>query len=106
MAPVVPVAPALMLLDEPTNHLDVHQQITLLQRLRALADGGRGVLMSLHDVNLAARFCDHVLLLFGKGEWQGGITSSLLTPELLTRLYGHPIEALHGTDGRTAFVAH
>ncbi len=105
MATLLTQDPPLMLLDEPTNHLDLHQQITLLQRLRALADGGRGVLMALHDLNLAARFCDHVLLLFGNGEWQGGSAAALLTPDLLTRLYGHPIETLHSADGRAAFVA-
>lgn len=104
MATLLTQNPPLMLLDEPTNHLDLHQQVTLLERLRSLTDGGRAVLMVLHDINLAARFCDHALLLFGNGEWQAGEAGALLTPALLTRLYGHPIAALDGPGGRPAFV--
>ncbi len=96
--------PQLLLLDEPTNHLDLHQQIVLLERLRGLAGAGRGVLMVLHDVNLAARFCDHLLLLFGDGSWQAGAADPLLDAALLSRLYGHPVAAVAGPAGTRAFL--
>lgn len=87
--------PALYLLDEPTNHLDLHYQIRLLGRMREQSRAAGGALvMALHDVNLAARFCDHVLLLFGDGSALHGPASSLLTAEHLTWLYHHPIEAV------------
>ena len=92
--------PQLFLLDEPTNHLDPHQQITLLKRLVAQTrDETRGLLMILHDVNLASRFCDHVLLLFGNGESLHGATAAVLTAENLQRLYGHPVVTLAGPHG-------
>jgi iron complex transport system ATP-binding protein len=96
--------PAVYLLDEPTNHLDLHHQIRLLGRLRERARAGEGALvMALHDVNLAARFCDHALLLFADGEVLQGPADELLQPGHLTCLYHHPIELVeHG--GRRAFL--
>ena len=96
--------PWLMLLDEPTNHLDLRHQIEILSLLSgSAAAGARTVIMVLHDPNLAARFCDHVLLLFEDGECAHGPAARLLTPEHLERLYGHPVRALR--DGtREVFV--
>ncbi|MFK7739416.1 MAG: ABC transporter ATP-binding protein [Planctomycetota bacterium] len=53
----------LLLLDEPTNHLDLEHALQLRDSLRALADGGRGVLVASHDINLFAPQCDRVVLL-------------------------------------------
>ncbi|MDZ7749239.1 MAG: ABC transporter ATP-binding protein [Halofilum sp. (in: g-proteobacteria)] len=96
--------PAVYLLDEPTNHLDLHHQIRLLGRLRERARSRGGALvMALHDVNLAARFCDHALLIFSDGTTACGSTDELLQPGHLTRLYHHPIEVVHFGE-RRAFV--
>ena len=96
--------PDLMLLDEPVNHLDPHQQIEVLRLLRARADAGSSVLMSLHDAGLAARFADQALLLFGNGEWLCGPTQDVLTEATISRLYGIPVIQLSWGEGRT-FVA-
>ena len=52
--------PQLLLMDEPTNHLDIQHQIEILQWARKLK---LTVLLSIHDLNLAATFCDRLLLL-------------------------------------------
>lgn len=105
LATLLTQAPPLLLLDEPTNHLDLSHQIGALRHLRHLADSdGRGVMMALHDVNLAARYCDHALLLFGDGTWLAGHAAELLTETTLSRLYGHPVRALAGPDGHAAFL--
>lgn len=96
--------PAMMLLDEPVNHLDPHQQVEVLRLMRARADAGHSVLMSLHDAGLAARFADQALLLFGNGEWVCGPTAEVLTEATITRLYGTPVIQLSWPEGRT-FVA-
>ncbi len=84
--------PALLLLDEPLNHLDLHHQRSLLQLLHKLcSDSEKTVMMVLHDPNQALRYCDHVLLLGGKGTWRAGKSEELLTAETLTELYGCPI---------------
>ncbi|VAX00411.1 hypothetical protein MNBD_GAMMA19-2045 [hydrothermal vent metagenome] len=94
--------PQLFLLDEPTNHLDPHHQINLLGLLdQRVADTAnqRASVMILHDINLATRFCDHLILLFGEGEVLCGPAEDILTVETLTRLYGHPVIAVDGPNG-------
>lgn len=82
----------LLLLDEPVNHLDVHHQISALDLLTRLArEQNKTLAIVLHDVNLAARYCDRVLLLFGGGETLQGVTCELLTETNLQRLYHHPM---------------
>lgn len=94
----------LMLLDEPANHLDLHHQIAILDLLtRQTRAQGKALLMISHDINLAARYCDHALLLFGEGETLQGKTTEVLTASNLERLYGHPIRCLE-TEGGRVFV--
>jgi iron complex transport system ATP-binding protein len=96
--------PQLLLLDEPNNHLDPHHQLDTLKLLRARADQGRGVVMTLHDAGLAARFSDRVLLLFGDGEWLSGPTDEMLNAATIGRLYGVAVREVRWEGGRT-FVA-
>ena len=105
IATVLTQDPAVFLLDEPAHQLDLQHQIALLGLLRRLAaEQGRAVLMSLHDINLAARFCHTVLMLFGEGEALSGPAEALLTAENLTRLYRTPVAALPWQGGRV-FIA-
>lgn len=101
--------PKLLLLDEPANHLDLYHQVHALQLLARLAtQQERALVMVLHDVTSAVRYCDHALLLFGEGETLGGVTAEIVTEENLERLYGHPIRRLTGPDGEVwtpAFTA-
>ena len=95
--------PQLFLLDEPSSHLDLSHQVALLDRLVTLARAERrAVVMALHDVNLAARYCDHVLLL-DRGSAVAGPAAQLLTSERLSALYGVPLRSL-SDDGRSVFV--
>jgi len=55
--------PRYLLLDEPTNNLDLRYQVELLRLTRRIAEGGRGVLLVLHDLNLAARASDRLVML-------------------------------------------
>ncbi|HEX5513321.1 MAG TPA: ABC transporter ATP-binding protein [Gammaproteobacteria bacterium] len=97
-------SPRLQLLDEPANHLDLRHQLSLLELIHRRAIAADGALMlSLHDLNLAARFCDHLLLLFGDGAAMVAPTAEALTPANLKRLYGHPVRIIE-SGGRRAFV--
>jgi iron complex transport system ATP-binding protein len=89
----------LLLLDEPTNHLDLRHQVAVLEHIRSLCKQEHAALMVLHDVNQAARYCDHVLMLFGNGVWAAGTTDSLLEEDRLTDLYGHPIRQMTTQSG-------
>jgi iron complex transport system ATP-binding protein len=99
LAALLTQQPDLMFLDEPSSHLDLAHQLALLDRLIGLARSeNKAVLMVLHDVNLAARCCDHALLLDG-GAAEAGPAHELLTAERLSRLYGVPLQAIGATPG-------
>lgn len=102
IAAVLAQSPALFLMDEPTNHLDPGHRLEALQLLRERADDGAGVLVSLHDPNLAARFADRVLLIDGRGGCELGDTRDTLTAEHLSRLFETGFECLE-RDGRRLF---
>src|SRR5690606_25648181 len=53
--------PRLLLLDEPSSHLDIRAQLLLMRLLGRLAARGVTVLAALHDLSLAAQFCDHLV---------------------------------------------
>jgi len=92
--------PRLMLLDEPTNHLDLHHQLSVLQTLVDLCrNHGRALVMVLHDINLAARFADHLLLLLGDGDVRLGDKREILQTATLERLYGHALVQVAGPSG-------
>lgn len=79
--------PTLLLLDEPTNHLDVAAQLTTLDLLRTLSDGGVTVLAALHDLTLAAQYSDHVIVLDQGSVVAAGPTATTLTAELIGAVY-------------------
>ncbi len=92
--------PTFYLLDEPNSHLDLHYQINILDSLCQFARSTqRALIMTLHDINLAARFCDYVLLLNGDGEVLQGAATELLTPPHLAQTFKHEIIAIRGEHG-------
>jgi len=92
--------PEIMLLDEPTNHLDLRHQVHIMGMIRQRTrDGHRSALAALHDINLAARYCSHVVMLFGDGDWCAGPADGMLSEASLERLYHCPVERLDSPSG-------
>ena len=86
----------LLLLDEPTTHLDLHYQISLMDNIRSLAhDDGLAVLLVTHDLHLVARYSNRVALLVGGELLSQGTPQEVLTPDLLSRAYQIPAEAVN-----------
>jgi iron complex transport system ATP-binding protein len=56
-------------------------------------------MIAMHDVNLASRYCDHILMLFGDGGWLAGAASELLNQQNLERLYQCPVETVQTPTG-------
>ncbi len=103
IATVLTQNPRTWLLDEPTNHLDLHHQVSVLNLLKEQAAAGGSVFMCLHDLNLAARWCDHLLLLFPNGDACWGPADKMLAPTALERLYGQRLITVEA-DGAPVFV--
>lgn len=75
----------LLLLDEPTNHLDVQYQHQLLQ---SISESGLALIASFHDLNLAASYCDQLLLLHQGKVIAHGSPQQVLQPQLLNQVFG------------------
>ena len=92
--------PNIYLLDEPSNHLDLRHQIQIMNLIRSIIQrDSASVLAALHDVNLAAQYCTHVLMLFGDGEWCAGTREDMLSETSLSRLYDCPVEQTQSSQG-------
>lgn len=81
-----------LLLDEPISALDVAHQVEVLALVHRLAaERGLGVVVVLHDVNMAARFCDEILALHSGRLIARGAPDEIMTPAQLQAIYGIPI---------------
>jgi iron complex transport system ATP-binding protein len=78
-------SPSELLLDEPTNHLDVQHQLEILQLVTQLPLTS---IVALHDLNLAAMFCDELAVLMGGRVVAAGAPADVLTPRLLREVFG------------------
>jgi len=94
--------PSLLLLDEPTNHLDVSAQLSLLQQVRGL---GLTSVLALHDLNLAAAYCDRIVLLQAGRLAAFGTPAEVLQPDLIRSVYGVECDIVpHPRTGRPVIV--
>ncbi|MEV0953199.1 ATP-binding cassette domain-containing protein [Promicromonospora sp. NPDC050249] len=101
MARALAQQPRLILLDEPTNHLDIAAQLHAMRVLRDLAADGVTVVAALHDLNLAASTCDHLVLLDQGRVVAAGPVSDVLVPAVLEPVYGVRVDVLtHPRTGR------
>lgn len=81
--------PRVLLLDEPTSSLDLQRQLELLQLVQTLAaERSMTVLIALHDLNLAARFVDRLVILHQGKAYAEGSPSDVLTEMMLWQVYG------------------
>jgi len=88
-----------LMVDEPIAGLDPEAQLMVLERLRARAGAGQAVLASLHDLPLAARFADRVIVLDGGAVAADGPPLAALTPDVLREVFGLAARWVEGPDG-------
>lgn len=92
-----------LLADEPVSAMDPHHALASMLLLRELASRGIGVAVVLHDLSLALRFADEVVLLDPEGRVHShGATSEVLTPAALKAIFEVEFEQLHDSQGRPA----
>ena len=96
--------PQVLLLDEPTVFLDLRHRIDVLRVVRGLAREGRSALVVSHDLGLAARVCDRLIVL-ADGEVVGrGTPSQVIVPELLRQAFGIDADVVTAPDGAPLVV--
>ncbi|MEF8866200.1 MAG: ABC transporter ATP-binding protein [Salinibacter sp.] len=89
-----------LLLDEPTAHLDVHYQFSFMNQVRAqVEEAGRTVLAVGHDLELAARYADRLLLIEDGALRAQGAPESVLTPERVASVFGMRVALDQHPDG-------
>lgn len=87
--------PDFLLLDEPTSALDLRRQMFLLKVVRQhVQQRGAVALIAIHDINLAARMCDDMVLMRNGKPLAQGTPNDVLTPELIREIYGIDAEVL------------
>lgn len=93
----------LLIADEPTAALDIRHQLQLMHTFRRQADAGKTVVLALHDLPMAARFCDRILLLEQGRLVAQGTPEDVFTPALIGDVYGVSCE-FRWRDGVADFV--
>lgn len=96
--------PAVLVLDEPTAALDVRHEMELLELVRGLVDGGLAGLVITHQLNLAARFADRMLLLNEGRVMAAGSPQAVLQTETLRRVFEWPVAVTTWCDGSPQVV--
>ena len=97
--------PELLLLDEPTSALDPNHTLRCLQLLQALPQKP-GILMIVHDLQIASQFAQKVILMNHGAIYVAGKTDDVLTPKNLEAVYQCEVETLHTKDGKQYFILH
>ena len=94
-----------LLLDEPVSNLDLQYQLSTLRQMRALArEKNACVVCVLHTLNLAAHYCDDILLLWRGEVYKSGAPADVITPATLREVYGVEAVACPLPGGQTEVV--
>ena len=89
----------LLMADEPIAGLDPAHQISVMETFRSLADQGRSVFVSIHDLGLAARHCDRLILLGAGGLVADGEPAAVLNAQKLESVFGIRAHVEFGAEG-------
>lgn len=90
----------LFILDEPTNHLDIRHQLFLMDYLKKM---GKTVIIVIHDLRLAAHYCDYLYMLSGGVTCAEGAPLEVLTPENVSHVFGIQGYAWEDSSGEIDF---
>jgi len=91
--------PSVLLLDEPVSALDLRHQFHVMRTIRALAAEGRVVVVVLHDLALASRWADRVVVLRDGSLFDAGAPADVITPAMLEEVYGVDASVMSGAEG-------
>ena len=88
-----------LLLDEPVSSLDIRHQLEVMEVAKSLArDHGKSVIIAIHDLNLASRYADMVIMLYGGTIYRAGSPDTVLTADVIEHVYGVSVD-IHRNGG-------
>jgi len=93
-----------LLFDEPTSNLDIKHQLEVMDIIKSIVrEKGIAAIMAIHDLNLASRYADRIIMMNGGTIFDAGDAVSVLTPENIKRVYGVEAE-VNNNHGRPYIV--
>ena len=100
-------APRILILDEPTSALDLHHQLVILRHLKTYTQSRQAAtIMALHDLTLAGRFCDRLLVLKDGATVAFGQTEDVLSRQCIAECWNVSVEVMQAKDGCPVIVPH
>ena len=106
MAGALAQNPELLLLDEPTSSLDIKYQLEILNILRRLnQQNGKTIVIAIHDLHLASKYCDRLILLNEGRIIQDGSPENVLRKDILEKVYGVHIKIIHDQEDGSIMVS-
>ncbi len=98
--------PKIILLDEPTSHLDINHQVEILSLLKRLnRENGLTIIAVFHDLNLAAQYCDSLILMKKGSIYTAGEPAEVLTADNIKEVYGASVLVRkHPVTGRPSII--
>ncbi len=94
----------ILIFDEPTSNLDIRHQLEVMELIKKLVvEKGISAIMAVHDLNLASRYADRVIMMYGGSIYSAGEPASVLIPENIAFVYGVEV-AVKSEDGKPYIV--
>lgn len=93
-----------LVLDEPTTFLDIRHEMTVFELLDTLRNEGVTILLATHNLNLAARYADRLVMMHERGVVASGAPAEVLTSSQVERVYGWPVEIIPHSAGAPQVV--
>ena len=100
-------SPRVFVLDEPTSDLDLKNQIQVMKKLKILVsdeNSPKGALVAIHDINMAARFADRILLMSDGEIIAGGTPRNVLTPENIQKVFGVTSDVIESQEDNRFWI--
>lgn len=100
IAQVLVQQPEILLMDEPTSNLDLQHQLEILALIKEMSrERGLSTIIAMHDLNLAARYADNIVVLYRGQTYTSGKPAFVLTPETIQTVYGVHARVSFDDDG-------
>ena len=89
----------ILVLDEPVAHLDLHYKVAILEELKRICSKGKGLIISLHDLNFAAQYGDYIYLMQNGNVISDGTPAEVIQEKIISDIYGTAV-SVKNVDGR------